>query len=222
VTGNDLDLADEQIRRSIPIFLNAGDVRASDRKREEFKHPDLLNWATRDNRRELVTAALTLIEHWRLGPVEHTEGGYVFVRDDDDAPRESRQTLGSFERWAAIIGGILEAAGVEGFLGNRDKLNTEALSAESQEGAEFLGGWEALRLGPIALAELVERYCGPGGELTPVLPTEVAEVKVEARSRKLTYWLRKRNGRKIGPAEGCFQPLYDKDARVWDVRRVAR
>jgi len=32
----------------------------------------------------------------------------------------SNASLGSFERWAAIIGGILEAAGIDGFLGNLD------------------------------------------------------------------------------------------------------
>jgi hypothetical protein len=220
VTGNNLDLADEQIRRSVPIFLDPGDVRASDLARSEYRHPDLLNWAE-ENRRELVTAALTLIEHWRLGPVTQTEGGYIYVRDEDGGPQEGRQTLGSFERWAGIVGGILEAAGTPGLLANRDRLKVESISEDTLEGVELLEAWEGLALGPVTVGELAD-HIGPGGTLTAVLPTDVAQVRPEARRNKLAYWLRERRNQKIGSDGDCFQPLYDSTTRKWDVRRVNR
>jgi hypothetical protein len=41
------------------------------------------------------------------------------------------QTLGSFESWAAIIGGVLDVAGVRGFLENQHAAYDEA-DAEAQ------------------------------------------------------------------------------------------
>ena len=55
------------------------------------------------------------------------EGGYLYVRSGQD-PVRSRRTLGSFEGWAAVVGGILEAAGVPGFLSNRDRLGARPTS----------------------------------------------------------------------------------------------
>jgi hypothetical protein len=48
--------------------------------------------------------------------------------------------IGSYESWSRIMGGVLEVAGIEGFLANLD----EMLAAADGEGAiwrSFIGGW---------------------------------------------------------------------------------
>jgi hypothetical protein len=69
--------------------------------RTNFRHPDLLIWANL-HRRELVRACLVLIRRWiNMGRPQ------------------GRQVFGSFDAYAKTMGGILDAIGVEGFLGNR-------------------------------------------------------------------------------------------------------
>ena len=54
--------------------------------------------------------------------------------------RTARRVIGSYENWSRIMGGVLEVAGVAGFLGNLD----EMLAAADGEGAvwrSFVGAW---------------------------------------------------------------------------------
>jgi hypothetical protein len=65
----------------------------------------------------------------------------VIVRSWIAAGRpKSAKTLGSFESWAAILGGILEHIGVDGFLEDTRQLYEDA-DAEGQEWREFVGAW---------------------------------------------------------------------------------
>jgi hypothetical protein len=50
------------------------------------------------------------------------------------------KALGSFEPWSRVIGGILQAAGVSGFLGNLDELY-ETADAEGSSWREFTAAW---------------------------------------------------------------------------------
>lgn len=60
--------------------------------------------------------------------------------------------MGSFESWASVVGGVLEAAGVEGFLENREARVAD-LSEEDGDGtAEFLRAWRELDLEPVTSA----------------------------------------------------------------------
>ena len=92
--------------------------------REDFRHPDLRSWV-RNNRPELVRALLVLIQNW--------------IAEGRPA---CRKTLGSFEGWASVIGGVLDAAEISGFLYNLDALY-EAADAESQMWLEFVEAWGA-------------------------------------------------------------------------------
>jgi hypothetical protein len=73
-----------------------------DRDANSFRHPDIKRW-TRDHRPELIAAALTLVRAWFIG---------------ERAENASGRRFGSFERWGGMVGGILDNAGVEGFLGS--------------------------------------------------------------------------------------------------------
>lgn len=191
-TGNNLGLSREQVRRAVPIFLEPGERRPADRPRSAFRHPDLLGWGMR-NRRALVSAALTLVDHWLRGPY-HVEAGTAYVRDNARGPLRGRATLGSFEGWAGVVGGCLEAAGVRGFLGNRDRLRLEADEA-SREAEEFLDAWHRLGTGPLELRELAP-MCEGVGELADLVPQDMPRGRTT--KERLSYWLRQNRGARFG------------------------
>jgi hypothetical protein len=101
-TGNNVSLDDDMPRRIIPIRLDAGVERPENRT--GFKHPDLLRWI-KQHRPALVAACIAMIEAWK------TAG----------RPAGAAR-LGSYESWSAIVGGVLDVAGVHGFLEGREHL----------------------------------------------------------------------------------------------------
>jgi putative DNA primase/helicase len=119
-TGNNPVLSNELARRTIPIRMDA--KRDRPWLREDFKHPNLRQWAA-DHRGELVWAALTIIQYWIA----------------QGRPR-GEPTLGMFESWAAVMGGILETAGIPGFLANLEELYERA-DAEGSEWREVVRMW---------------------------------------------------------------------------------
>jgi putative DNA primase/helicase len=213
-TGNNLDLSDEQARRAVPIFLDPGAIRPSDRPTSAYRHPDLLGWS-KENRAQTVKAALTLVRHWSAGWAQVAAGGHEFYRDES-APVFGTTTLGSFGGWAKTVGGLLESVDVEGFLSkeNRDRLFAEA-NEETRDAAAFLSAWLALGLPPVSTAELVEQ-CGLGGPLRSVVPTDMAGLRNDKLAKPMAYWLRDHKNRRIGG----FQLLHDRDSRAWSVRSV--
>lgn len=124
-TGNNLKLSDEMTRRSLLIRLDAGVERPEDRT--DFRHPDLLSYVTR-NRAAIVIAAMTIVQSWIA----------------EGRPAGDR-TLGSFESWANVIGGILKTAGVTGFLENRSRLYVDS-NEEASLWHPFVDLW-AMRFG---------------------------------------------------------------------------
>ncbi len=193
LTGNNLRFSPEQVRRAVPVYLDPGDVKPSDRARGKFRHPDLLGWAT-EHRRILVEAALTIIQHWLDGPVE-VEGGYVLHRVGDER-RDGQRTKGSYERWAAVVGGVLDACGISGFLGNEDKLKAEA-DDETRESREFLAALHSAADGPLQVKEIAQ-MCEYGGPLADVVPDGPASAPPGKLNRALTTWLTEHRGRLIG------------------------
>lgn len=119
-TGNNPAVSSEIARRSIPIRIDPKVDRPWERTK--FRHPNLLKW-TRENRGRLIHAALTLLRAWDL-----------------DGRPEGQESLGSYERWAAVIGGVLSVAGVEKFLGNRERFYDRA-DRESAAWRTFVGDW---------------------------------------------------------------------------------
>jgi len=119
-TANNPNLTMEIARRCIRIRIEP----PSDRpwERDDFKHSPLKLWVE-EHREELVWALLVLVRAWI------SNGSPAGVR-----------TLGSFEHWATVIGGIIEEAGIGGFLGNTEELY-EAADAEGQEWREFVQTW---------------------------------------------------------------------------------
>jgi phage/plasmid primase-like uncharacterized protein len=119
-TGNNAEFSGEMARRLVRIRLDARVDQPW--RRNGFRHPDLIGWV-HANRADLVAACLSLCRGWIAAGM----------------PRGSKH-IGSFEAWSALMGGLLEAIGVRGFLGNID----EMLEASDGEGAVwrvFVGQW---------------------------------------------------------------------------------
>ncbi|MBI4496683.1 MAG: hypothetical protein HY689_02145 [Chloroflexi bacterium] len=136
-TGNNPQLSDELTRRAVSIRLDAG-VEAPE-ERTGWHHPDLLGWAE-SHRKDLVSACLAIVRHWL----------------DAGCPEPSGvPTLGRFESWRAVMGGILQAVGIPGFLENRAGLRNRA-DASSQEWATFCAAWwEAHGSRPVTAGDLL-------------------------------------------------------------------
>jgi hypothetical protein len=214
-TGNNLMVSDEQARRAVPIFLDPGDIRPAERSKDAFRHANLLRWA-QEQRAALVRAALTLVRHWVEGTAVTTHGGHVFVRDSSTYA-SSQRTLGSFERWADVIGGILAAADVPDFLGNRDRLNAEA-NEEMRELADFLAAWDALEVEPLEVAQ-VRDLCRFGGALRDSLPVDLSSMRDDRLEARLPYWLRERRNQRVG---GYQLLALDGRPRRWYIRHTGR
>jgi len=118
-TGNNIALSPEQARRSVRIRMDAETDRPFERT--GFKHP-LPAWST-EHRGDLVWAALTMTSAWIAA----------------GCPAGNR-TLGSFEDWASVMGGILDVAGIHGFLGNSEDLYATA-DSESDRWRALLTAW---------------------------------------------------------------------------------
>lgn len=110
-TANNVTLSNELLRRSIFIPMDAK-VEAPE-KRTGFLHEDVFKWVD-THRAELVHACLTLIQNWVAQGMQR-----------------SAYTLASFEDWAKVTGGVLEAAGFAGFLQGQD--DAKALAADAAQ-----------------------------------------------------------------------------------------
>ena len=97
-TANNPSLSTEMSRRSVPIRMDARSEHPHLRK--DFRHPRLTRWVA-EHEGELVWAALILVQAWIA----------------EGRPLGSK-TFGMFESWAETTGGILDVAGIDGFLDN--------------------------------------------------------------------------------------------------------
>lgn len=121
-TGNNPALSNEMARRTIRIRLDA--MINQPWLRDKFRHPKLRDWVD-TNRSNLVWAALTLIQNW--------------IAAGCPQPKSS-STLGMFESWSEVMGGILGCAGISGFLGNIIEFYEKA-DAEGATFRQFVGIW---------------------------------------------------------------------------------
>ena len=119
VTGINPTLGSEISRRSAFIALNS---RVANNRKRVYRHADFKGWMS-ENRTEIIGAILTLIRSWWVA-----------------GQKPGSTVLASFESWSKVIGGILEHAGIEGFLKNpRDEDDDE----EGTEMKEFVVEWLA-------------------------------------------------------------------------------
>jgi hypothetical protein len=119
-TANNPVMSTEIARRTVRIRIDAKKERPWERT--GFRHPNLYRWMD-ERRGDLIHAALTIIRAWIAA----------------DKPIAD-VTLGSYEQWAGIMGGILEVTGVPGFLTNLADFY-EAADIEGEAWGAFIAQW---------------------------------------------------------------------------------
>ncbi|MEM8608954.1 MAG: hypothetical protein AAGF92_17750 [Myxococcota bacterium] len=120
LTGNNIGVSQELARRVVRVRIDA--EMAEPWTNREFRH-ELPTWAF-ENRSELVSACLVLVQAWVAAGM----------------PKWSGEALGTFEAWSETMGGILGVAGVPGFLGNLEDARAVA-DVGTSEWVEFLSTW---------------------------------------------------------------------------------
>jgi len=120
-SGNNPAMSTEIARRTIRIRLDAQCSRPWERV--NFKHPNLREFAD-EHRAALVRAGLILIQAW-------VAAGQLLWQS---------KTLGSYEQWAMTMGGVLEVAGIEGFLENLDDFYG-ATDVEGSHWEQLVSAW---------------------------------------------------------------------------------
>lgn len=114
-------VSSEIIRRLVPIRMDADVANpARDRKPEDFLHYPLSSWLV-EHRAILVHSCHTLIQNWVANG-----------RPDGTAD------LASFDRWARVMSGIIETAGINGaFLSNLESYQ-EQTDEDEYEDSNFI------------------------------------------------------------------------------------
>lgn len=118
VNGNGVTLKGDLPRRAFWIRMEARTNRPW--TRTGFKHPNLIEHV-RTHRGEILAAILTMARGWFAA----------------NKPAPKVGLIGSFEEWTRMVAGILDVAGVEGFLGNADELY-ETNNHDEEEWLGFL------------------------------------------------------------------------------------
>ena len=167
VTGNNLRIDGDLARRTVWVRLDAKVDRPWER--DVFKHDPFLPWVRRQ-RHELLWSLLVLCRHWIA----------------TGRPPWFGKPMGSYEDWSAVVGGILELVGFEGFLGNREELYGK-VDEESEEWRAFVAAWwESHTNTPVGVAELYPLVSD--GALLPGLyagvPGELSERSMKTRLGK--------------------------------------
>jgi hypothetical protein len=163
-SGNNVRLAGDMPRRCYRVRLDAKCstpfLRTGPEPGRQFTIDDLKAW-TQEHRGELLAALLTLVRAWYMA----------------GKPEPNIKPLGSFERWTITVGGILENAGVQGFMENATAMYQET-DDESREWEGFLFVLYDVFYGePFTVAEIVEKMNGKTGSFGSDPTAHAKEVK---------------------------------------------
>jgi hypothetical protein len=120
ITANNPDMSRELARRCVTIELSCDLENPA--QRTGFRHPDIEGYVLQ-NRARILRAVFTLTRAW-------------FVAGKPAGER----SLGSFEAWGRIIGGILANAGIPGFLENAEEF-FQVSDSDSEDFRGFLEEW---------------------------------------------------------------------------------
>jgi hypothetical protein len=204
-TGNNIQLGGDMPRRCYWIRLDAKQSKPF--HRTGFKHENLRAWLT-EHRSDLIGALLILARYWFL--------------QGRPKPKKVRPP-GSFESWSNVVGGILELAGVEGFLGNSDVMFEQADSDGVQWEAFLLVLVEVFGDEPFRVTDVLDKLGTKDGFSAPdakrlreALPDFLAEAADRTGGffqRRLGKCFAERVGRRFGESQ-VFLERADQDRKA--------
>ena len=120
VTGNAPEIHRDFYRRTIPIYMGVGKARAWERK---YSNPNI-HREVLENRNLYLSAVLSILTHWR-----------------DLGMPLSDKTIRGFDRWSAVMGGVLEAIGLPHLLEARDGLD-ELIEVDNSDLDLLIAAWQ--------------------------------------------------------------------------------
>lgn len=175
VTGNNPRLSLEVARRCVRVRLTP-EGNAWERGVEAYRHPHILKWIA-EHRSELIEALYCIVRAWY----------------DAGRPKPVGVSLGSFESWVDVIGGIIQYVQIKGFLENCKELYTDS-DPVSGEWEEFVEAWwqqsEGRWLSPTEISLIAESK--------EYLPTALGDGNSQSRRIRLGYALTSRRDSYIG------------------------
>jgi hypothetical protein len=190
-TGNNFRIGGDLPRRCYWIKLDPKCSRPEDRKGphagQSWRHPDLRKHIV-ENRGEILWAILTIARSW-------------FALDCPIS--KSSPVLGGFEEWSTKLGGILECAGILGFLGNVLEMHAQA-DVESEQWEAFLKVLHELYPSDaFSVGEIARRITNGESKITDVLPDTMAAARDKGGSlqHRLGSWFRQKNERRFGDSQ---------------------
>jgi len=204
-TGNNVQLNPDMATRCFRIRIDA--EIASPHERTDFQIENLKVWA-QENRGAILWALLVMARSWFA----------------DGCPAAKVPTVRGATPWAKMVGGILEHAGIGGFLGNQHELYRD-LDEESAEWTVFLQHLETLfESDSWTAAEYTQRikdapeyaYCLPGKLADDFAKPGASFVKCLGRA------LRSKIGTRFGEDQlriETFDKPSPKHATPWRVAR---
>lgn len=175
-TGINPELHQEVMRRIVPIRLDPKVEQPW--MRTAFSIPNLREWS-RENRGRMISAALTLARAWVIA----------------GRPRGDR-SLGMFEDWAAVIGGILKHAGLPDFLSNLKTVYDEA-DVEGDAVHWFFEQWQK-RHGSVE-TKITDAAMWALEQGSPMLEL-ISSSSERGRSTQFSLWVRRLKGRVVNIA----------------------
>jgi hypothetical protein len=186
-TGNNVVLGGEMARRVVRIRLDA--KVATPAKRDGFKRTEqeLLDWVS-EKRGELIAALFAIVRAW-------CETGQ---------PKGDVPAFGSFSNWARQVGGILQHAGIAGFLHNLDQVQQQA-DEESAQWDQFLRALAMIfKYAEFTVSEVADRALHERGLLAVSFPDDIGhpDERADGGISSLSRRLGKAFGRKCGTRFG--------------------
>lgn len=145
LTGNHIEVSKEIARRTCWIRQDARLEHPQLRKASEFKHPRLREWCD-GKRSDILKAMYIIIQNWII----------------NHKMKPGKAYLGMFERWAAVMSGIMESVGWTEF--ECDELAAfEDIDEEREPKLKFLANWyDNYSTRPVAADKLLSRAIGAG------------------------------------------------------------
>jgi hypothetical protein len=180
LSGNNPRTTGEIAKRTVPITLQPKDDHPEDR--HDFVHPDAEGYA-RSRRRVVIEALLGLVEAWKAA-------GSPGARH--------RRTMGGFEKWAEVVGGVLDRAGLSQWMANY---------------RQWIRGADEWTSDAEVLIEAWERTFGT----TPVKPKQVLELIRELEIYAAVMAKPTDEARYSALGKRVLTPLMDRPVGKWRV-----